>query len=600
MERYKRLSVNEYLYLAKCPLLIEKYALTMDNKSNSVLCQIKFKNLGDKNIKAVFVKIFGFDVSGEKVGNYTEYIYNDLSVGKSAYFGGDVGVELENVNIRSIKIHCSKIIFFDGTSESFEEDTFFEKLPDRKSLINRVDSTLLVEFSKLYREKLKLYDGMFIPDNNDTVRLCYCGEYTLTENKVCPKCGKTEEWWQENTSVEKLKEFKAQREERERIEAEKAEARRIEEEKQSEARRIEEEKVQAKREKKLKILSWSLAVVIIGTIIGYAVVTNFVIPMSKYNEAEELLANKDCYGAIKIFEELGDFNDSKAKIDDIMKSISDKANFAKNSISAGNYYTVCLKKDGTVVATGLEGNEQCNVSGWKDIVQVSSGNSHTLGLKSDGTVLAVGNMDYGKCEVSKWNDIVDISAGFNHSVGLKQDGTVVATGLNRDGQCDVDGWKDIIAVSAGNFYTLGLKQDGTVVATGYNYGGQCNVSSWKDIVAVSAGGSHTVGLKKDGTVVATGLNRIGQCDVSNWKDIVAVSAGGAHTIGLKQDGTVIATGSNYNGQCDILNWKDIVAVSAGRSHTVGLKADGTVVAIGSIYYGQCDISDWKDIKVYKN
>ncbi len=597
MERYKRLSVNEYLYLAKCPLLIEKYALTMDNKSNSVLCQIKFKNLGDKNIKAVFVKIFGFDVSGEKAGNYIEYTYNDLSVGKSAYFGGDVGVELENVNIRSIKIHCSKIIFFDGTSENFEEDTFFEKLPDRKSLINKVDGTLLVEFSKLYREKLKLYDGMFIPDNNDTVRLCYCGEYTLTENKVCPKCGKTEEWWQENTSVEKLKEFKAQREERERIEAEKAETRRIEEEKQAEARRIEEEKIQAKREKKLKILSWSLAGIVVVAIIGYAVVTNFVIPMSKYNEAEELLANKDCYGAIKIFEELENFSDSKDRIKEVYKKISNPEQYV---ISAGYSSTVALVNDGTMVAAGSYIFENFDVSGWKDIIAVSAGYFHTVGLKADGTVVATGSNSDKECDISGWKDIISVSAGHSHTVGLKEDGTVVATGSNSDRECNVSGWKDIISVSAGCSYTVGLKKDGTVVTRGSNNSGKCDVSSWRDIIAVSAGNSHTVGLKADGTVVATGDNYYGQCDVSNWKDIIAISVGNSHTVGLKADGTVVATGDNSDGQCDVSNWKDIVAVSAGGFHTVGLKADGAVVATGDNEEGQCDVSGWKDIKVDKN
>ncbi len=586
MERYKRLSVNEYLYLAKCPLLIEKYALTMDSKSNSVLCQIKFKNLGDKNIKAVFVKIFGFDVSGEKVGNYTEYIYNDLSVGKSSYFGGDVGVELENVNIRSIKIHCSKIIFFDGTSENFEEDTFFEKLPDRKSLINKVDGTLLVEFSKLYREKLKLYDGMFIPDNNDTVRLCYCGEYTLTENKVCPKCGKTEEWWQENTSVEKLKEFKAQREERERIEAEKAEA-----------RRIEKEKIQAKREKKLKILSWSLAGIVVVAIIGYTVATNFVIPMFKYNEAEELLANKDCYGAIKIFEELENFSDSKDRIKEVYKKISNPEQYV---ISAGYISTVALVNDGTMVAAGSNSDKECDISGWKDIIAVSAGYFHTVGLKADGTVVATGSNSDKECDISGWKDIISVSAGDFHTVGLKEDGTVVATGSNSYRECNVSGWKDIISVSAGGFHTVGLKADGTVVATGSNRYGQCDVSNWKDVVAISAGGSHTVGLKADGTVVATGDNYAGQCRVSSWKDIVAVSAGKYHTVGLRQDGTVVATGANSDGQCDVSNWKDIVAVSAGGFHTVGLKADGAVVATGDNEEGQCDVSGWKDIKVDKN
>jgi len=33
-------------------------------------------------------------------------------------------------------------------------------------------------------------------------------------------------------------------------------------------------------------------------------------------------------------------------------------------VAAGGFHTVGLKSDGTVVATGANGNEQCNVGGW--------------------------------------------------------------------------------------------------------------------------------------------------------------------------------------------------------------------------------------------
>ena len=231
---------------------------------------------------------------------------------------------------------------------------------------------------------------------------------------------------------------------------------------------------------------------------------------------------------------------------------------------------------------------------------LAAGYSHTVGLKSDGTVVAVGKNGNGQCDVGNWTDIVAVSAGYWHTVGLKADGTVVAVGSNGSGQCDVSRWTDIVAVSAGYWHTVGLKADGTVVATKYtgkSYHGQCDVSDWTDIVAISAGDNHTVGLKADGTVVAVGLNGSGQRDVDEWTDIVAVSAGRYHTVGLKADGTVVAVGYNGNGKYNVSGWTDIVAVSAGDSHTVGLKADGTVVAVGDNYYDECDVSGWRDIKL---
>ena len=267
------------------------------------------------------------------------------------------------------------------------------------------------------------------------------------------------------------------------------------------------------------------------------------------------------------------------------------------TISAEYSHTVGLKADGTVVAVGANKYGECEVSGWRDIVDVGGGYFHTVGLKADGTVVAVGYWEDGRCDVSGWKDIVAIGAGAYHTVGLKADGTVVAVGNNEVGQCNVSGWQDIVAISAGLGHTVGLKADGTVVAAGLNKSGQCAVSGWKDIVSISAGIWHTAGLKADGTVVAVGTNKYGECEVSGWRDIVAVSAGGGYTVGLKADGTVVAAGSNAEGESEVSGWSEIVAISAGYAHTVGLKADGTVVAIGWNGGGQCEVSEWKGIRL---
>ena len=71
---------------------------------------------------------------------------------------------------------------------------------------------------------------------------------------------------------------------------------------------------------------------------------------------------------------------------------------------------------------------------------VSAGNWYTVGLKSDGTVVAVGSNQDGECDVEDWTDIVAVSAGFWHTVGLKSDGTVVAVGRNYG----VSTWSDIL------------------------------------------------------------------------------------------------------------------------------------------------------------
>ena len=363
----------------------------------------------------------------------------------------------------------------------------------------------------------------------------------------------------------------------------KEKAERLEAERKAEERRIAANKARRKRKKAFVIG----APIVCACIAFVIVLTTVIIPKQKYNKAIHLLDSGDYAEAAITFGSLGNYKDARDRCIPLFQLFSD-------SLSANNH-TVALKADGTVMATGYNAYGECDVSDWKDVVDVSAGYNYTISLKANGTVVAAGYNEYGQCDVLDWVDIVSVSAGHNHTIGLKADGTVVATGNNASRQCNVSNWKDIVAVSAGHNHTIGLKADGTVVATGYNEYGQCDVLGWTDIVSVSAGNDCTIGLKTDGTVVAVGYNEYGQCDVLDWVDIVAVSAGHNHTIGLKADGTVVAAGRNHFGQCNVSDWVDIVAVSAGHNHTIGLKADGTLVATGSDRNRQCDVSDWTNI-----
>jgi len=60
---------------------------------------------------------------------------------------------------------------------------------------------------------------------------------------------------------------------------------------------------------------------------------------------------------------------------------------------------VGLQFDSTVAAVGLNDYGQCNVGGWTNITQVAAGNYHTVGLKADGTVVAAN----WEAELASWN-----------------------------------------------------------------------------------------------------------------------------------------------------------------------------------------------------
>ncbi len=366
-------------------------------------------------------------------------------------------------------------------------------------------------------------------------------------------------------------------------------------EKMESVKTLKEQKEKAsKRNRKITMIVSSIVVAIIAIVmIANVIIKAFVIPANKYNEAVILEQNGEYAKAILLFEELKDYKDSEEHMLNILTS---KTEVAEQFVTAGLHHSVALKMDGTVIAVGENGEGQCNVAGWNNIIAVSAGNYHTVGLRTDGTVVATtctkDYADYNQCNVSEWADIIAISAGHLYTVGLKADGTVVAVGENKNGQCNVSNWADIVSISAGAYHTVGLKSDGTVVAEGANFHGECDVFNWKAITSVSAGSGHTVGLKSNGTVVAIGDNEYGQCNVQEWKDIVSISTGTYDTVGLKSDGTVVTTRGNNHENFDFSDWTGIIATARGNYHSIGLGKDGTVVAVGANNKGECDVSGW--------
>lgn len=170
------------------------------------------------------------------------------------------------------------------------------------------------------------------------------------------------------------------------------------------------------------------------------------------------------------------------------------------SIDTGWRFTVALTEEGDLLFAGYENGQKkqflSNKSQWKDVVSIAAGGGgkgekckgkgHTVGLKSDGTVVAIGDNSYGQCNVSDWRDIVEIDAGDWYTVGLKKDGTVLITGENTSHNAYIDDdiytWKDIKSIAAGFGQTLGLTSDGTVVAIGYNNDNERDgVKNWKNI-----------------------------------------------------------------------------------------------------------------------
>lgn len=250
------------------------------------------------------------------------------------------------------------------------------------------------------------------------------------------------------------------------------------------------------------------------------------------------------------------------------------------TIAAGEYHTVALKADGSVVAWGATSDGHADIGGVNrpdelfGVVAIAAGNDHTVALKADGKVVAWGKNTFNQVRVPEGlSGVVAIAAGGFHTVALKADGSVVGWGYNPDGRCGVPkGLGSVMAIAAGEDHTVALKTNGTVVAWGDNYFGQSIVpGGLRGVVAITAGGQTTYALKADGTVVGWGKQLF---QTKNLRGVMAIAVGGKHTLALKEDGTLIAWANIDSGRPFVpAGLSNVVAITVGRLHSVALRLD---------------------------
>lgn len=311
--------------------------------------------------------------------------------------------------------------------------------------------------------------------------------------------------------------------------------------------------------------------------------------LDPYSAAEALLAAGDKFGAAKAFYAIEDNPDARARCFEIWDEIA-----VRHTVAVGCWHSLGVTPEGTVEVAGQsldfwnarmpEGQRQTEVDGWTKIIAVEGGEFLSVGLRSDGTVVATGDNSSGQCDVGSWRDIVAIYSSGYTTMGLKADGTVMTT--RADDRPVVSQWTDIVAISGGFNGFMGLKADGTVVTTdpGNPY------SDWAGIVAISDG----LGLYADGTVAVLPDHWSYQ-EISQWRDIVTLCEG--HT-GIRADGTVVTVGGNYEGDLPIEGWTDVVDICSDVRHVIGLKKDGTVIGAGNNVSGRISgMNKWGPIKV---
>jgi len=241
-------------------------------------------------------------------------------------------------------------------------------------------------------------------------------------------------------------------------------------------------------------------------------------------------------------------------------------------VSAGRWHSIVLNGNGTLQGWGSDQLGQTDFPAGSNYISIASGYLFSVALRSDGRVVATGDNDvHGETDVpANLSNVVAVACGWYHGLALKSDGTVVSWGTDTNpaafGQDQVSygqsvvptGLSNVVAVAGGGFHSMALRSDGTVVAWGAGRvfdpsngidDGQAIVpGGLSNVVAIAAGGFDSLALKSNGQLVVWGDNFYGQTNIpaSLTNGVAAIAAGGWHNLALLTNGTVVAWGAGVS------------------------------------------------------
>lgn len=373
--RYTKLfSLPKNLYAEGSPVIVEAGVLTLDNNTNRVFVQLKFRNISDKEIKALSVTLKAYYVTGKEASEPVKYQYLDFCSHIDEEFGAKTPVLLHDNTVRSFSVHVDEVVYADNTVGEVNLD-YSESVPEQH-LLCKTDgwnNDTASELKKLTNDKC-----VYAVCEYKDLWLCSCGcANSLVRDKRCRRCGCAHDFlkpitpekaqahindavyddavskMQSNsvtdydkaialfTSIHGWKDADDKAKECEKLRDELKQS--IIEAKQA------EEKRRKKRNKKIIKISSISAACIITVVVLVSVINSAIAKNKQYTTAIEELNAGNVAAAYSGFAQLGKYKDSKEKAEEIRRGEYPK-------------YSIETAEVGEIVMFGEYGNE---VIEWK-------------------------------------------------------------------------------------------------------------------------------------------------------------------------------------------------------------------------------------------
>jgi len=251
------------------------------------------------------------------------------------------------------------------------------------------------------------------------------------------------------------------------------------------------------------------------------------------------------------------------------------------ALTSGEFHTVGIKPDGTLIIFGRSGDGQRD--GFPEGVRfksVSAGDHYTCGIKEDGTLLCFGNPEsVQRKNVPQGVRFKSVSCGRSDFCGIKEDGTLLCSGPWEMGGSLESGFpfgERFRSISTGRFNACGVKDDGTFLCFSPYTFVPFNEPKGAHFKSISVGGYLACGIKEDDTLQCFGSDHLKtSMDMSMDVRLRSISSGDAHSCGITEEGQLLCIGgSKENSQKDVPVGVRFRSISAGRGHACGVTEEG--------------------------
>ena len=182
MDAFSRLfTLPENLYSSGAPVMIAAGTLLRENKTDRVLAQLKFRNIENRVVSSVTVKLYPLDTSGNRLCD-TDFTYTGLSAARGSEFGQKTPVFFTDTSASSYSASVTEVIFSDNSVWSGPSEPW-ASLGRSKLLTDCFDADFAQYYTAASVGKYK-----YVYNNTGELWLCMCGTWNRASEPSCSHC----------------------------------------------------------------------------------------------------------------------------------------------------------------------------------------------------------------------------------------------------------------------------------------------------------------------------------------------------------------------------------------------------------------------------